>query len=196
MKSIQTLLSSDGRVDYIPDFLSAQESRKSFDKLKDEIDWQQDELIMFGRRIVMRRESAWFANGNKSYKYAGINRKGQSWTPQLESLKNKVVDFAGIEFNSCLANYYFDGNDGMGFHADDEKMLDSNKPIISLSLGAERIFQFQHKKTKLKKEIVLEDGSLLAMHPPCQKYWKHALPKTKSLDQPRINLTFRSVLNN
>jgi alkylated DNA repair dioxygenase AlkB len=84
----------------------------------------------------------------------------------------------------------------MGFHSDDEKMLDGNQPIASISLGAKRVFQFQHKTTKVKSEVMLEDGSLLVMYPPCQEYWKHALPKNKPLENPRINLTFRRILNN
>lgn len=195
MKESQTILKKDGRVDYLPRFLSSKESEGYFNLLKEEINWKKDELIMFGKRIVMRRESAWFADEERPYKYAGINRQGETWTPHLSELKNRVEDFLGLQLNSCLANYYFDGHDGMGFHSDDEKMLNPEKPIISISLGAERIFQFQHKKTKALKEVWLEDGSLLVMHPPCQVYWKHALRKNKKQDQPRINLTFRVILN-
>jgi alkylated DNA repair dioxygenase AlkB len=195
MNSGQTVLNQDGKVEYYPNFIASEKSANYFQELREEIAWSKDELIMFGKRITMRRESAWFADGGKSYKYAGIKREGLTWSPRLESVKKRLEYFLKVKFNSCLANYYFDGGDGMGFHSDNEKMLDANHPIASISFGTDRIFQFQHKKTKLKKEVFLKDGSLLIMHPPCQEYWKHALPKTKDINNPRINLTFRKVLD-
>jgi len=195
MSSAQAVLNQDGKVEYYPNFILKEKSNVSFQELRKEIAWSKDELIMFGKRITMRRESAWFADGAKSYKYAGINREGLIWSPRLKGLKERLEDFMGVQFNSCLANHYFDGKDGMGFHSDDEKMLDANHPIASISIGSDRVFQFQHKKTKLKKEVMLQDGSLLVMYPPCQEYWKHALPKTKDINNPRINLTFRKVLD-
>lgn len=196
MSSGKTVLKVDGKVEYFPDFIPKENSELYFQELRAEIPWSKDELIMFGKKITMRRESAWFADGGKSYKYAGIHRNGLPWSERLKDLKNRVEDSLKVQFNSCLANYYFDGNDGMGFHSDDEKMLDANQPIASLSFGEDRVFQFQHKKSKEKQNVLLESGSLLVMYPPCQEYWKHALPKIKNLSNPRINLTFRRVLNN
>jgi len=40
----------------------------------------------------------------------------------------------------------------------------------------------------------LEAGSLLVMHGVTQDHWHHALPKTKKVTRPRINLTFRTML--
>jgi alkylated DNA repair dioxygenase AlkB len=81
----------------------------------------------------------------------------------------------------------------MGWHSDDEKELDATSPIASLSLGATRKFAFRHKKDKTTHSILLENGSALIMHAPTQEYWQHALQKTKKIDEPRINLTFRSI---
>jgi len=191
----QTILNKDGRVDYFPNFITHGDSELYFKKLRAEIPWSKDELIMFGKKITMRRESAWFADGGRSYKYAGINRQGFSWPKPLNTIKERVEEVLDVQFNSCLVNFYFDGNDGMGFHSDDEKMLDSQHPIASVSIGTDRIFKFQHKATREQKEVLLKDGSLLVMNPPCQEYWKHALPKNKKEKNSRINLTFRKVLD-
>ena len=40
---------------------------------------------------------------------------------------------------------------------------------------------------------MLQPGSLLIMRKGCQHEWKHSLPKTKNVKNPRINLTFRWV---
>jgi alkylated DNA repair dioxygenase AlkB len=94
-----------------------------------------------------------------------------------------------------LANLYRDGKDSMGCHADDEKELGPNPVIASLSLGDERLFRLHHKKTKDKLDIVLGHGDLLVMAGTLQHYWMHAVPKTKKLKTPRINLTFRKIFN-
>jgi alkylated DNA repair dioxygenase AlkB len=81
----------------------------------------------------------------------------------------------------------------MGWHSDDERELDAKSPIASLSLGATRKFAFRHKKDKTIHSLLLENGSALIMHAPTQEHWQHALLKTKKINAPRINLTFRST---
>jgi len=92
-------------------------------------------------------------------------------------------------------NLYHDGNEGMGWHSDDEESLGENNTIASLSLGAERKFLFKHKKTKQTVSLVLEHGSLLIMKDATQANWLHSLPKSKNVTQPRINLTFRTIVH-
>jgi alkylated DNA repair dioxygenase AlkB len=41
---------------------------------------------------------------------------------------------------------------------------------------------------------VLEHGSLLIMKDATQTNWLHSLPKSKKITQPRINLTFRTII--
>jgi alkylated DNA repair dioxygenase AlkB len=81
----------------------------------------------------------------------------------------------------------------MGWHSDDEKELDPDSPITSLSLGAQRKFAFRHKVDKTTVPLYLESGSVLIMHSPTQQFWQHALLKTKTVSSPRMNLTFRKI---
>jgi alkylated DNA repair dioxygenase AlkB len=81
----------------------------------------------------------------------------------------------------------------MGWHSDDEKELDANSPIASLSLGAQRKFAFRHKVDKTTIPLYLESGSVLIMHSPTQQFWQHTLLKTKTVINSRINLTFRKI---
>ena len=94
-----------------------------------------------------------------------------------------------------LLNYYRNGDDSMGWHADDEKELGTNPVIASLSFGASRNFQLQHSldKSISKATIVLNDASLLIMKGETQHFWKHQIPKQKNKG-PRINLTFRKII--
>jgi alkylated DNA repair dioxygenase AlkB len=105
-----------------------------------------------------------------------------------------MEELAQSEFNSCLLNLYHDGDDGMGWHSDDEKELDASAPIASLSLGAQRKFAFRHKEDKTTIPVYLENASVLIMRSPTQKYWQHALLKSKKVSTSRMNLTFRKIL--
>ena len=88
---------------------------------------------------------------------------------------------------------YHDGNEGVGWHSDDEKSLGKNTTIASLSFGAERRFSFRHKQTKEIVSLVLEHGSMLVMKDVTQANWIHSLAKSKKIINKRINLTFRTI---
>jgi alkylated DNA repair dioxygenase AlkB len=98
--------------------------------------------------------------------------------------------------NAALANYYRDGRDSMGWHADDERELGPSPDdvaVASLSLGAARRFLLRHRTRGETRELALGDGSLLVMRGTTQRHWRHALPKTRAAVGPRLNLTFRVV---
>jgi alkylated DNA repair dioxygenase AlkB len=82
----------------------------------------------------------------------------------------------------------------MAWHSDDEKTLAKNGAIASLSFGSERKFSFKHKRTNETVSLVLETGSLLVMKGATQTNWLHRLPPTKKIRQPRVNLTFRTII--
>ena len=73
-------------------------------------------------------------------------------------------------------NLYHDGDVGMGWHSDDEKSIEGNSAIASVSFGAERRFSFKHKQGKKTISVLLENGSLLLMKDATQKNWLHGLP--------------------
>ena len=183
------LLPRDGAVYYCGRALDAEFAVRGFQELQGGDFWRNDEVLMFGRRLVMSRKMAWF--GDVPYKYAGALKAPLPWSRQLLELKTAVEAACGHSFNSCLLNYYADGSEGMGWHSDDEKSLVSNAAIASLSLGAQRNFRFKHRRTGETVSVLLETGSLLLMEEETQTHWVHCLPKSKRILEPRINLTFR-----
>jgi alkylated DNA repair dioxygenase AlkB len=187
------LLPKDGCVNYHPDFLRTTNSTKLMDQLQQSIQWDADQLMMYGKLVITRRKVAWIGDPNCAYTYSGVKKSPQPWTSELLAIKNQMEELAQSEFNSCLLNFYHDGADGMGWHSDDEKELDAKSPIASLSLGATRKLTFRHKQDKSTASLFLEHGSALIMHAPTQQFWQHALLKTKTIHTPRINLTFRKI---
>jgi alkylated DNA repair dioxygenase AlkB len=189
------ILEKDGRAEYCNHFYDANTSDALFQNLLDSLIWKSDQIHMFGRLVTTARKVAWVGDTECLYTYSGVQKIPQAWTQELLNIKHKLEKSTGHTYNSCLLNLYHTGNEGMGWHSDNEKELDGSAPIASLSLGARRKFAFRHKQDKTTSSIFLEHGSLLIMHPPIQEHWHHSLLKTKTITSPRINLTFRKILS-
>lgn len=193
MKEIINL--QDAQLEYFPDFLKEKEADSVFNFLMKLNVWRQDKIKLFGKEILQPRLTALFGEEGKTYKYSGLEMFPTPFPDELKKVKNKCEEeSSGIKFNVCLANLYRDGNDSMGWHADDERELRERPVIASLSLGAERLFHLKHKNNKtLKHKTRLQHGSLLIMKGETQEFWKHQLPKSRKIVSPRINLTFRKI---
>ncbi len=166
-----------------------------FDYLLNQIEWKNDEAIIFGKHILTKRKVAWYGDLPFEYTYSNTTKQALTWTKELLELKSICEKESGETYNSCLLNLYHNGDEGMAWHSDGEKDLKKNGAIASLSFGAERKFGFKNKETKETVYIVLEHGSLLVMKDTTQSHWLHRLPPTKSVKRPRINLTFRTIVN-
>ncbi len=164
------------------------------DSLLQNIPWKNDEVVVFGKRIVTKRKTAWYGDSNYVYIYSNTIKQALPWTRELVSLKQIIENVSNTKFNSCLLNLYHDGNEGMGWHSDDENSIEDNSTIASVSLGAERKFSFKHKQSNKTISVLLEHGSLLLMKDATQKNWLHSLPKSSKITLPRINLTFRRMV--
>jgi alkylated DNA repair dioxygenase AlkB len=189
----QNILPHDGIVHYYGKILSNKEADLYTKILLKNIDWKNDEAIIFGKHIITKRKVAWYANEGLSYTYSNTTKQGLPFTAALLALKKIVEEKTKATFNACLLNLYHDGNEGMAWHSDDEKELVKDGCIASLSFGAERKFMLKHKKTKETIAILLENGSLLCMKDATQTNWLHQLPKSLKIKQPRVNLTFRTM---
>jgi alkylated DNA repair dioxygenase AlkB len=174
--------------------MDRQSANHYMERMMNAIEWRNDEAVIYGKHIITKRKVAWYADKQYDYTYSNITRKALLWTPELLELKQLVEEKSGHIFNSCLLNLYHTGDEGMAWHSDDEKALGKNTVIASVSLGAERMFWFKHKATKEKAGMLLQHGSLLVMAGATQSHWQHRLPPTKKINQPRVNLTFRTMI--
>ena len=186
-----SIFAHDGQARYFGPILNPKAHADYLVALSEDLPWEQDELIIFGRKIITQRKTAWFGDKAFVYTYSHSTKTAQLWTPKLKQLKQLVEEKSGAKFNACLLNLYHDGSEGMGWHSDDEDSIVPDSAIASLSLGATRPFDFRHKNSKEKRRVVLEGGSLLVMQGECQRFWQHSLPKAMKVRGPRINLTFR-----
>ncbi|CDZ76422.1 alpha-ketoglutarate-dependent dioxygenase AlkB [Legionella massiliensis] len=193
---LHNLLPYDGTVHYYGPIMSRLIADDFYNALLRNIQWKNDEAIIYGKKIITKRKVAWYADQPFSYTYSKITKTAEPWLPILNELKRMVEKECEETFNSCLLNLYHDGNEGMAWHSDAEKDLKKNGAIASLSFGAERKFSFKHKNTKEILSKTLQHGSLLVMKDATQSHWLHRLPPTKIECVPRINLTFRTIESN
>lgn len=189
----KNLLPLDGTVNYYGRVLEPELADEFYNSVLHNIDWKNDEAVIFGKKIITKRKVAWYGDKDFEYTYSKSTKTALPWTDDLLELKKIAEQKTGETYNSCLLNLYHSGDEGMAYHSDGEKDLKKNGAIASLSFGAERKFSFKHKYTGQKVELLLEHGSLLVMKDQTQSFWLHRLPPTKKISTPRINLTFRTI---
>jgi len=189
---IVNLLPKDGKVLLFENSLTI-----NYQRLKEQIQWKHEKIIIFGKSVLQPRLTAWYGDADTDYSYSGLMNVPLPWTPELLNIKKQVESITHCHFNSVLCNLYRDGQDSMGWHQDNEPELGIDPCIASVSFGATRVFKMRHKYDK-KLDILkfnLENGTLLIMSGNTQTFWQHQITKTNKTVGARINLTFRTVKN-
>ena len=201
---MNNFLPKDGTVHYYGKIFTEEQSEIYYVKLLNEINWQHDVVKIFGKEITTKRKVAFLGDEGISYKYSGktkiaekfLNSTNVNWLKFILEIKSTVEQISGEKFNACLLNYYHNGSEAMSWHSDNEKEILKHSAIASVSFGAERKFGFKHNFSKEEISLKLENGSLLIMKDETQIYWKHKLYTNAKITEPRINLTFRTIVNN
>jgi alkylated DNA repair dioxygenase AlkB len=174
-------------------WLRPDEAQSLFLTLLEGVPWAAKSIRIAGRLIPQPRLTAWFGDPEAIYTYSGLCNVPVPWIPSLLGLRARLESELSLPFNGALLNYYRDGHDSMGFHADDEPELGQCPVVPSISLGATRRFVLRHVSDKHGRlDLDLPDGSLLIMSGTTQHTFRHALPKQPGKG-PRINITFRHV---
>ena len=189
------LLPRDGVLHDYGICFSAVDADRYLQQLLTQIPWQHDRLLIYGKPVTTAREIAWYGDRPFNYRYSGSDHRARPWDDTLRALKTAVERISGSHYNACLLNLYHDGNEGMGWHSDDEAVLGDNPDIASLSFGATRKFAFRHKAGGEKVALFLQHGQLIVMRGATQTHWQHALLKSKKIHATRVNLTFRSIVD-
>lgn len=178
-------------LNYVPSFLK--EPGAAFNSLWNGLVWER-------RGSTPRRE--YYCNDfGVPYTYrsgAGARTYEASiWTPEILEVRNKVESAVGAKMEVCFLNGYEDSRDHLGWHSDDSPEMDDARPIVIVTLGAEREIWFcpigdKTDVTKLK----LASGSMCVMAAGMQDTHMHRIPKAGFECGPRISLTFRGYVAN
>lgn len=196
-REFQKMKLKDGEVWYMENFMPLDKANTYFKNFVEQINWKQEEIKMYGKTYPVPRKTAWYGYEGFNYKYSGIFCNPEPWTKDLLGIKRVIESFLPeTDFNSVLLNLYRNGSDKVSWHADDEKGLGTNPLIASVSLGATRRFDLKHKTDSDEKlQLELAPGSLVIMKGAIQHNWLHQIPVQKKILDPRINLTFRTIVS-
>jgi alkylated DNA repair dioxygenase AlkB len=202
---------------YVKDLIAPQLADSLFYKLWNQLLWIQHDK-------VPRRE--YYVNDhNVPYSY-GVEPFARTYQPQPNTLEigyirfcvqEYLLDNLGKDYNMdvCFLNGYKDGQDQLGWHSDDSPEMDDERPIVTVSLGAEREIWFRKipqpflsslnsglargeistviASTGVEK-LRLGNGSMAIMLPHMQDTHQHRIPKSDRPCGPRISLTFRGYV--
>jgi alkylated DNA repair dioxygenase AlkB len=187
-----------------PGFISLDDAAKIMTDLSPNgasgIDWARRQVNVYGWKDE-RRLTAFYGDDQTSYRYSGRDNPCCPWVEEQAGHLTRLKEALGEALaplldiprqpNFCLLNYYGDGSQCIGKHADDER--DLTPPIIaSISLGADRPLRFSRPNSPLV-DVAQPPGTLVVMAGRTQQVFKHEVPPTKKATDPRINLTFRFV---
>jgi len=191
-------------VELLESWLSEADAAQLCARLIAELSWEQRHVVLFGKRILQPRLIAW--QGALPYRYSGQTLEPRAWPlglePELGALASRISEHAGALFNHVLVNRYRDGQDSMGYHADDEPELGPDPVVAALSLGRPRRFLLRPRRSRKGERalsLVLTNGSLLVMGGTCQRHQRHAVPREPSplgagSTAERVSLTYRRLL--
>ncbi len=175
-------------------WIDSEKSNRLIQQIINNINWDQPVATVYGKKFLVPRLTSFLATKGLTYNYSGVEHVGEGWPSWFVPLLIDVQKYCDVDFNGCLLNLYRNGEDCMGWHADNEKILDASKSIASLSLGIKRDFHLKNIMSLEKHSFSLEDGDLLIMQKDCQTNWIHSIPKRRKVKDARINLTFRKYL--
>ena len=160
----------------------------------------EDKLLAYTWDTNDNHDTMWFVEKpcSCSYKYAKYDIQPRPYFPELKLLATFAEKVTGSEeTNSVNVNLYRDQYSKVGLHSDSEDLFLARfvpSTIISISLGAARTFVLQANDGSASYSIDLEHGDIATMEGLCQRDYKHALLPAKHPCGPRINLTFRKIV--
>lgn len=162
----------------------------SCERLREELVWETQ---------AGNREECWMDNSLRPYTYGNPEHartyKANMMFPIVREIMLSINLSSGNFFDVCMANYYRDYRDHLGWHADDSPEMDHNYPIAVVSFGATRELWTRLNGAIDRDVYTLEHGSVFFMPVGMQQTHQHRIPKCSRQDcGPRLSLTFRKFL--
>ena len=138
------------------------------------------------------RRSMYFSD--QDYSYSGTTRPANLGSPELQRLVSKITKDLGFEdgyFDMVLINEYKDGTQKIGFHTDNEPILNNkgklNPSVVTISFGDKRTMVLKGKK---EYKIPMESGLGLIMGKDGQINYKHGI-NAEGNKTKRFSITLR-----
>jgi alkylated DNA repair dioxygenase AlkB len=191
---VRVSLARGAWIEHEPSWIDPGTADQLLATLREELTWEQREIVLFGRSILQPRLIAWA--GNVGYRYSGQTLEPRPLTPSVTALLGRVRERAGVPFNHVLINRYRTGDDSIGLHSDDEAELGDDPVVATASLGVSRrlVLVPRRRSDGPRRVIDLGHGALFVMGGTCQRHFRHGIPREPGIHAERISLTFRRIV--
>ena len=190
-KLFETILLDEKSVLHFSD--KVKEFNFSYDEFKKTWDLHPKEfhkIKIYGKEILTPR---WQQSYGKNYNYSGSKNSALPIPLLLKKILEWSQENIDSRLNGLLLNWY-DGQKGhyIGAHKDDTRDLLIDSPIVTISLGEERVFRLRPYKGKGFKDIRLKNGEVIVIPWNTNLKWTHEVPHFKKYNEKRISITLRA----
>jgi len=167
-------------------------SQKEFDEIWEMHPKEYHNIIILGKEVKTPR---WQQSYGKNYRYTGSRNNALPIPEKLNHFLAWTKENIDDRLNGLLLNWY-DGNENhyIGAHRDDTRDLCDNSPIVTISLGEERIFRMRPYKKKGFKDLTIKNGDVVIVPWETNIKWTHEVPAFKKYSGRRISVTLRAYL--
>lgn len=127
------------------------------------------------------------------YHYTGRVNKALPIPQLLEPIYNWVRDTVDERLNGILVNWY-DARLGhyIGKHRDSTKKLVDGAPIVTISLGEERVFRLRPWRRQGYRDFGAPAGTVFVTPFETNLRWTHEVPHYEKYTGFRISITMRA----
>jgi alkylated DNA repair dioxygenase AlkB len=94
-QQLNNLVPYDGTVYYYGLIMHKKMADNFYNVLLNNIQWKNDEAIIYGKKIITKRKVAWYADQPFSYTYSKTTKTAEPWVPVLNELKILVEKACG-----------------------------------------------------------------------------------------------------
>ncbi len=148
-------------------------------------------LQIRGKTVLTPR---WQQAYGRDYRYSGSRNNALPINGLLQPFLQWSKDNIDSRLNGLLLNWY-DGQKGhyIGPHRDDIRDLQVNSPIVTISLGQERVFRMRPVRERTScKDLLVRHGEVVIVPWETNRHWTHEVPKFKKYQGKRISVTLRA----
>ncbi|BDS12176.1 alpha-ketoglutarate-dependent dioxygenase AlkB [Aureispira anguillae] len=168
------------------DFLA---SLPSFEALWDLHPKEYHLVKILGKEIPTPR---WQQAYGFDYVYTGSKQNSLPITTSLKPFQNWCQAQIHPQMNSLLLNWYEgEKKHYIGPHRDSPLGLLVGTPIVTISMGEERIFRFRPWRGKGYQDFVVKNGTVVIIPWDTNKAWTHEVPHFVRFKNRRISVTLR-----
>ena len=139
--------------------------------------------------------------GNKKKRITPLRYPAFSFEdcPVISCLKERVEQVVQYNFNATNVNFYGSEKCVIPEHSDFEKLFHSSRnqqfKIASISLGTPRALVVRRKNSDSSNHITLNPLDIMVMEGTFQRDYTHQILQTSHKCGPRLNFTFRTIIN-